>query len=117
MIDKLLSILMIGAFFTLLKIIGYFVQKKSDKNNVTKEIAGKQWTVIREDKHEIVIGDKASYSEEQMIAVIKEIGNNHDIITFMEGGSTYSRKKAGYMNGVLVYEKSGKAVDLRSAKE
>ena len=116
-IDTILSITMIGALFALIKLVGYFIQKKSDKTAIIKEIAGFKWTVIRDDKHELIIGDKKKYSQAQMIAVIKEVGNNYDTITFVDGTSGFAKKIAAYMNGVLVYEKSGKAVDLRSSKE
>lgn len=111
-IDGLISVTMIGAMLFIVKASGAFIEQRMNKNNTTKVIAKRKYTVFLDTKEELRIGSKTSFIESRMRSIIDECKNDHKKIVFVKGISVFGKTIAEYENGVLVYNESGKTIEI-----
>lgn len=108
-IDIIISILMIGGLLFVVKIIGYFIERRIKKGNTQKVIAGKTYDCYSDTPDELCIGGK-KLIQSQMETIIHECKHNHKRIVFIDGSTKFFGKiYASYGNKVLRYE-TGKEV-------
>jgi len=107
--EYFLSILMISAFFSLIKILGFLYQKYVLGTIKNDSCEGVNFTILKEDDECLYIGGKR-YILSQMKEIIEKT-KTIKTIKFYEGDSIQSALYATYQKGNIIYQ-SGKIVNI-----